>query len=198
MNIDFNKGNGLVPAIIQDADTGTVLMLGYMNAEALEKTRETGLVTFYSRSKKRLWTKGETSGNFLKMIEITADCDNDTLLVKVKPSGPACHTGQDTCFGEAPAKGFIYKLEEVIKGRKSQPAEGSYTSLLFNQGMEKIAQKVGEEATEVIIEAMGSNDEALTNEAADLLYHLVVLLQARNLSFTDVERVLQGRDKPRG
>jgi phosphoribosyl-ATP pyrophosphohydrolase/phosphoribosyl-AMP cyclohydrolase len=197
MKIDFNKGDGLVPAVIQDVTSGAVLMLGYMNEEAFQKTRETGLATFYSRSKHRLWTKGETSGNILKVVDIKVDCDEDTLLIKVHPAGPTCHTGQDTCFGKAPAKGFIYKLEEIIRQRKLDPAEGSYTSYLFSKGMGKIAQKVGEEATELIIEAMGNDDELLANEAADLLYHVIALLQERGLGLTDIEQVLQERNKPK-
>ena len=195
MNIDFNKGDGLVPAVIQDVTTGAVLMLGYMNEEAFQKTQETGLATFYSRSKHRLWTKGETSGNILKVIDIKVDCDEDTLLIKVQPAGPTCHTGQDTCFGEAPVKGFIYQLEEIIRQRKLEPTEGSYTSYLFSKGMGKIAQKVGEEATELIIEALGNDDELLANEAADLIYHVLTLLQERNLSLSDIEQVLQERNK---
>ncbi|HHM02859.1 MAG TPA: bifunctional phosphoribosyl-AMP cyclohydrolase/phosphoribosyl-ATP diphosphatase HisIE [Caldithrix abyssi] len=193
MRIDFDKGNGLVPAIIQDALNGRVLMLGYMNREALSKTEREGRVTFYSRSKKRLWTKGETSGNFLTVREIVADCDGDTLLIKARPAGPVCHTGNDTCFNEHSAKGFLYKLQDIIADRKKKPSAQSYTSALFEKGVNKIAQKVGEEATELIIEAMDNNDALFKNETADLLFHLLVLLQQRGVQLEEIEEILAQR-----
>lgn len=197
MDIDFEKSDGLVPAIIQHARTNQVLMLGYMNQEALKKTQAEGKVTFYSRSKKRLWTKGETSGNFLFVKDILPDCDNDTLLIKAESAGPVCHKGNDTCFNEASSKGFLYQLEAVITDRKTNPKEDSYTSKLFGQGLNKIAQKVGEEATELIIEAKDHDDELFANEAADLLYHLLVLLAEKNIPFYKVEAVLKERHKTR-
>ncbi len=193
MNLDFEKGNGLLPAIIQDYRNQKVLMLGYMNEEALTQTQKEGKVTFFSRSKNRLWTKGETSGNFLLVKEIVADCDNDTILIQAEPVGPACHTGTDTCFGNNDSKGFLYQLESVIADRKANPKAGSYTTELFNKGINKIAQKVGEEATEVIIEAKDNNEKLFLNETADLLYHLLVLLQEKNVSLGDVESVLKKR-----
>jgi phosphoribosyl-ATP pyrophosphohydrolase/phosphoribosyl-AMP cyclohydrolase len=193
--IKFDKITGLVPAIIQDAETKNVLMLGYMNQEAYEKTLETKKVTFYSRSKKRLWTKGETSGNFLNIISIENDCDGDTLLAKVKPDGPTCHLGTDTCWGGDNQQdyGFLSTLEKVITQRKTALDEGSYTASLFKKGINKIAQKVGEEAVELIIEAKDDNEELFLNEGADLLYHLLVLLQAKGYQLDDVVEVLKGR-----
>ncbi|XOV94187.1 MAG: bifunctional phosphoribosyl-AMP cyclohydrolase/phosphoribosyl-ATP diphosphatase HisIE [Bacteroidota bacterium] len=195
MDIDFKKGNGLVPAIIQDVKTRKVLMLGYMNEESLEVTRKTGKVTFYSRSKERLWTKGETSGHFLYMKEIIIDCDGDTLLIKAEPAGPACHTGADTCFSEPNRESvyFLEKLMEIIQSRKNNPSDKSYTSSLFEKGTNKVAQKVGEEAVETVIEAMAGNKELLANESADLLFHLMVLLADQDLSIYDVLTVLEKR-----
>ena len=195
MELDFDKLDGLVPAIIQDNNTNKVLMLGFMDKEALEKTRETGLVTFYSRTRKKLWTKGEESGNFLKIVEIIPDCDNDTLLVKVNPTGPVCHTGQDTCFNESNSDGisFLLGLQDLIHKRKMEMPPDSYTTRLFEKGMNKIAQKVGEEAVELVIEAMDVNDELLLNEAADLMYHLLVLLSAREKDIRDVLTILEER-----
>ncbi|HED10087.1 MAG TPA: bifunctional phosphoribosyl-AMP cyclohydrolase/phosphoribosyl-ATP diphosphatase HisIE [Caldithrix abyssi] len=197
MKIDFAKGNGLVPAVIQDAGDGRVLMLGYMNEEAYRKTEREGRVTFYSRSKKRLWTKGETSGNYLTVKEILTDCDGDTLLIKARPAGPVCHTGSDTCFKEEAARGFLYELQDIIADRKAHPSEKSYTSGLFGKGVNKIAQKVGEEATELVIEAMDDNDLLFKNEAADLLFHLLILLQQRGVSLEEVEQVLRERHSAR-
>lgn len=200
MNIDFTKlGNGLVPAIIQDAQSNTVLMLGFMNREALEKTRQEGKVTFYSRTKKRLWTKGEESGNFLNVVTIIPDCDNDTLLIKANPTGPVCHTGHDTCFNESnPGSDnirFLTELQDLIDLRKKEMPKGSYTTSLFEKGINKIAQKVGEEAVETVIEAKDSNDELFLNEAADLTYHLQVLLTAKGFRIEDVVKVLQDRHR---
>ncbi|HRS90760.1 MAG TPA: bifunctional phosphoribosyl-AMP cyclohydrolase/phosphoribosyl-ATP diphosphatase HisIE [Candidatus Marinimicrobia bacterium] len=197
MNIDFTKNNGLVPAIIQDEKTGKVLMLGYMNRESYEKTRATGRVTFFSRSRQALWTKGETSGNFLEVKEILSDCDGDTLLIKVKPTGPTCHTGADTCFNEKniAAKPFIFELEEIIRDRRNNPKPGSYTNKLFDAGDERIAQKVGEEATEVVIDAVTGNGVRLPEEVADLLYHLLVLLTAKDLALDDIMNVLEKRHR---
>ncbi len=194
-DIDFKKGNGLVPTIIQDVNTLKVLMMGYMNEESLDETRKTGKVTFYSRSKERLWTKGETSGNFLFMKEIIPDCDGDTLLIKADPVGPACHTGADTCFNEENKKSvnFIGHLMEIIESRKQNPSDDSYTSSLFKKGTNKVAQKVGEEAVETVIEAMAGNKELLANESADLLFHLLVLLSDQDLSIYDVIAVLEKR-----
>jgi phosphoribosyl-AMP cyclohydrolase / phosphoribosyl-ATP pyrophosphohydrolase len=194
MNIDFSKyENGLVPSIIQDASTNKVLMLGFMNEAALQKTRESGKVTFFSRSKKRLWTKGEESGNFLFVKEIISDCDNDTLLIKAEPAGPVCHTGSDTCFKETNSRNFLFELEKTISERKESPEENSYTSSLFSKGINKIAQKVGEEAIELVIEAKDNNDKLFLNEAADLLFHYLILLQAKNKKLDDVIKVLQLR-----
>lgn len=193
MKIDFDKMGGLVPAIIQDAQTEKVLMLGYMNEEALEKTNKEKKVTFYSRSKQRLWTKGETSGNFLELVELKVDCDKDTLLIRVNPVGPVCHTGTDTCFNEANEGPFLDKLQAIIKASKETPKEGSYTSSLFAKGMNKIAQKVGEEAVEVVIEAKDQNDDLFKNECADLMYHLLVLLEAKGFSLKDIVGVLEER-----
>lgn len=198
--MDFQKLNGLIPAIIQDAATGTVLMLGFMNSEALEKTRKEGKVTFFSRSKNRLWTKGEESGNFLHVVEILEDCDKDTVLIKANPAGPTCHTGSDTCFDEkntasrnAAGIGFISELQQLIHTRKAEMPAGSYTTSLFKEGINKIAQKVGEEAVELVIESKDHNDELFLNEAADLLYHLLVLLTAKGKDISDVVSVLEQR-----
>ncbi|MFT2009426.1 bifunctional phosphoribosyl-AMP cyclohydrolase/phosphoribosyl-ATP diphosphatase HisIE [Pontibacter sp. 13R65] len=201
MELDFEKAGGLVPAVIQDDLTGQVLMLGYMNQEALEKTQQEGLVTFFSRTKNRLWTKGETSNNTLEVISIAKDCDSDSLLIKVKPNGPTCHTGSTSCFGEeesanrAAAIRFIAQLEGVIHQRKINPEEGSYTNFLFNRGINKIAQKVGEEAVETVIDAVAGELETMKGEAADLLYHLLVLLAATDLELKDVVTILQERHK---
>jgi phosphoribosyl-ATP pyrophosphohydrolase/phosphoribosyl-AMP cyclohydrolase len=191
--IDFTKGNGLVPVIIQDNATLQVLMLGYMNQEALEQTKEEGKVTFFSRSKNRLWTKGETSGNFLIVKEIIPDCDNDSILIKVNPYGPACHTGSNSCFGEDTARGFIYHLEQVVNQRIDDDDKDSYTNKLFKKGINKVAQKVGEEAVELVIESKDDNDDLFKNEAADLLYHLLILLKAKGTSFQEIEEVLKER-----
>ena len=193
MNIDFNKGDGLVPVIIQNAQTMQVLMLGYMNKEALDQTIETKKVTFYSRSKQRLWMKGESSGNTLSVIDIKMDCDHDSLLIFVNPKGPTCHTGTTSCFKEETAKGFIYELEKTINDRVNSKDSKSYTNELYQKGINKIAQKVGEEAVELVIEAKDSNDELFKNEAADLLYHLLILLKAKDQSFSSIERVLKSR-----
>lgn len=196
MTIDFAKySDGLVPAIIQDASTSKVLMLGFMNAEALEKTKQTGKVTFFSRSKNRLWTKGEESGNFLSLKEITADCDNDTLLIKADPAGPVCHTGADTCFNETNTKDFLQTLTGTIKQRYENRSGKSYTSSLFDRGINKVAQKLGEEAVELVIEAKDGNDELFLNEAADLLFHYMILLQAKGFSLEDVKKVLESRQR---
>jgi phosphoribosyl-AMP cyclohydrolase / phosphoribosyl-ATP pyrophosphohydrolase len=198
MNLDFNKQAGLIPAIIQDAKTDKVLMLGYMNQEALEKTEKEGIVTFFSRSKQRLWTKGETSNNFLHVVEIMKDCDEDTLLIKVNPDGPTCHTGADTCWNEVnnPGQaGWLNHLKAVIKDRKNNPSEKSYTASLFEKGTNKIAQKVGEEAVELVIEAMDSNDDLFKGEAADLLFHYLVLLEQRGIDFDEIIDVLRERHK---
>jgi phosphoribosyl-ATP pyrophosphohydrolase/phosphoribosyl-AMP cyclohydrolase len=200
--IDFEKSaDKLVPVIIQDLHTDKVLMLGYMNAEALEKTKKEGTVTFFSRSKQRLWTKGETSGNFLFVNEITADCDGDTLLIKATPAGPVCHTGADTCFGEKNSQDvrigeavFLnYLQKKVIRERKLNPTEESYTSSLFKKGINKIAQKVGEEAVEVVIEAKDDDNELFKNEVSDLLFHLLVLLEQKNIDLDEVIDVLRSR-----
>jgi phosphoribosyl-ATP pyrophosphohydrolase/phosphoribosyl-AMP cyclohydrolase len=195
MNIDFKKGNGLAPVIIQNSSTMQVLMTGFMNEEALTKTEKEGFVTFFSRSKNRLWKKGETSGNYLKVVEILPDCDNDAILIKADPTGPVCHTGSTSCFGEETAKGFIYQLEQIIDRRIKDNIAGSYTNELYNKGINKIAQKVGEEAVELIIEAKDDNMELFMNEAADLLYHLLILLKAKGVSLENVEGVLANRHK---
>lgn len=181
--------------MIQHARTLQVLMLGYMNEEALEKTRAEGKVTFFSRSKQRLWTKGETSGNFLMVEEIQVDCDNDTLLIKAMPLGPTCHTGSTSCFGEETSKGFLYELEKVIEQRISDNPEGSYTAKLFSRGVNKVAQKVGEEAVELVIEAKDDNIDLFKNEAADLLYHFLILLKTKKLKLEDIEAILAERHK---
>jgi len=193
MNIDFSKSGGLVPAVIQDTLSLQVLMVGYMNEEALEKTREEGKVTFFSRSKNRLWTKGETSGNWLIVDEILPDCDNDTILIKAYPQGPACHTGSTSCFGDKQSKGFLYELENVIEKRITENPEGSYTSKLFSRGVNKVAQKVGEEAVELVIEAKDDNIDLFKNEAADLLYHFLILLKTKKLKLEDIEAILVER-----
>lgn len=195
MNINFNKSGGLAPVIIQDDRTLQVLMLGYMNEEAFEKTKSEGIVTFFSRSKNRLWTKGEESGNFLKVKSIDVDCDQDTILIKVSPKNIVCHTGTFSCFGEKYSKGFLYELEEKINQRIDEKTEGSYTYSLFQRGINKVAQKVGEEAVELVIEAKDSNDDLLKNEAADLLYHFLILLKAKNMSLEDIEEILLARNK---
>lgn len=197
MEINFSKySDGLVPTIIQDFYTNKVLMLGFMNVESLAKTQETQKVTFFSRSKQKLWIKGETSGNFLHVKEILVDCDNDTILIKVIPSGVVCHTGADTCFDEKnETDNFLFELEKTIKLRKLEPSESSYTSKLFAKGINKIAQKVGEEAVELVIEAKDDNDELFKNEAADLLYHLLVLLAAKDVDLQEVIETLKDRRK---
>ena len=196
--LDFTKLNGLVPAIIQDNTTNVVLMLGFMNEEALAKTEETGQVTFFSRTKNRLWTKGEESGNFLNVVSIASDCDNDTLLIKVNPVGPVCHTGDDTCWGEENQESdlqFLEYLQDFIDQRKQEMPEGSYTTSLFQKGTRKIAQKVGEEAVETIIGAMADDDENFIYEGADLLYHLIVLLTHKGYRIEDLARELKKRHK---
>jgi phosphoribosyl-ATP pyrophosphohydrolase/phosphoribosyl-AMP cyclohydrolase len=195
MKINFQKNQGLVPVIIQHAGTLQVLMLGYMNEEALEKTKSEGRVTFFSRSKQRLWTKGESSGNYLMVEEILSDCDDDTLLIKAFPQGPTCHTGSTSCFREETAKGFVYELEKVIEQRITEHPEGSYTSRLFSRGVNKVAQKVGEEAVELVIESKDDHIDLFKNEAADLLYHFLILLKTKNLKLEDIEEVLKGRHK---
>ena len=196
--LDFNKMNGLVPAIIQDAETAKVLMLGYMNQEAYDKTIKTGLVTFYSRIRQRLWTKGEESGNFLDVVSIKEDCDQDTLLIQVHPRGPVCHTGTDTCWGEVNSEPvlFLKELQQFIQKRHEEMPEGSYTTSLFQSGINKMAQKVGEEAVETIIEATNGTNERLIYEGSDLLYHLIVMLTAKGLSIEDLARELEERHKP--
>ena len=196
MNLDFSKyPDGLMPAIVQDAATGRVLMLGFMNAEALEETKITNRVTFYSRSKRRLWTKGETSGNHLEVVSIAADCDADTLLIKARPAGPICHTGADTCFGEANRGDLLAELEDVIADRRENPSDDSHVSRLFAKGLNKIAQKVGEEAVEVVIAAKDDDPAAFKGEAADLLFHFLILLQAKGLRLRNVLEVLESRRK---
>ena len=199
MNIDFEKMNGLVPAIIQDAETKKVLMLGYMNREAYEKTLSTKKVTFFSRARQCLWTKGEESGNFLNLVDIKIDCDQDTLLVTVHPDGPTCHKGTDTCWGETNDDSpllFLTELQDFINRRKQEMPEGSYTTKLFKDGVNKIAQKVGEEALETVIEATNGTDDHLVYEASDLLYHLIVLLAHKGLRIEDVATELHKRHDP--
>lgn len=195
MKVEFSKyKDGLVPAVVQDYITQKVLMLGFMDNEALKQTEETGLVTFYSRSKKRLWTKGEESGNHLQLKQILIDCDNDTLLIKAIPTGPVCHTGADTCWSEKNHKeDFLYYLEDIIRLRRQSNDESSYVKKLFDKGINKIAQKVGEEAVEVVIESKDVNQALFLNEAADLLFHYLILLQAKNCSLVDVVTILQKR-----
>lgn len=199
MNIDFNKCGGLVPAIIQDATTKVVLMLGYMNEEALKKTQETGLVTFFSRSRQCLWTKGETSGNYLHLVDIKVDCDNDTLLIQVTPDGPTCHKGTDTCWGEENKPNpllFLSELSDFIEKRHEEMPEGSYTTSLFKDGLNRMAQKVGEEALELVIEATNGTNERLIYEGSDMLYHLIVLLTSKGLRIEDMARELMERHNP--
>lgn len=197
MKLDFEKMGGLIPAIIQDSCTGKVLMLGFMNEESLAKTEETGKVTFYSRTKNRLWTKGETSGNFLNVVSIATDCDNDTLLIKVKPIGPVCHTGSDTCFGETNETDlfFLSYLQDFIDKRKAEMPEGSYTTSLFKKGVNRMAQKVGEEAVETVIEATNGTDEGFLYEASDLIYHLIVLLTSKGHRIEELAQELKKRHK---
>lgn len=195
MKIDFEKGDGLVPAIVQDGDTLQVLMLGYMNEAAVRKTEESGLVTFFSRSRQKLWTKGETSGNTLQLVEMIADCDNDTLLVKARPSGPTCHEGTVSCFGDAGAEGlgFLAYLEDLIIARKTADPKSSYTASLLQGPLRRAAQKVGEEGVETALAAVAETNDKLTSEAADLLYHLTVLLAAKDVPLSDVIKELQSR-----
>jgi len=195
--INFEKVGGLIPAVVQDAFSKQVLMLGYLNQEAIQKTLDTGKVTFFSRTKQRLWTKGESSGNFLLVKEILLDCDGDTLLIKAEPVGPVCHTGADTCFKESNQSktAFIDKLRATIKDRKNNPSDKSYTASLFAKGINKVAQKVGEEAVEIVIEAKDDNKELFMGEAADLLYHYLVLLEAKGYELDEVMQVLMERHK---
>lgn len=193
LTLDFEKSGGLIPAVVQDAVTSKVLMLGFMNKEALAKTISEGNVTFFSRTKERLWTKGETSGNFLRVVEMKVDCDKDTLLIKANPAGPVCHTGADTCFDEKNSGWTLSALEQIILDRKNNPNAKSYTTSLFQSGLNKIAQKVGEEAVELVIEAKDNNTELFLNEAADLMYHYLVLLSAKGHSLDDVLEVLKAR-----
>lgn len=193
--IDFEKGNGLVPAVVQDANSLQVLMLGYMNQEALEKTQKEGKVTFFSRSKDRLWTKGESSGHFLQLKELLIDCDEDTILIKAIPEGPTCHTGATSCFQEETAKGFVYQLEDTIHKRIESNDPNSYTKKLVEKGINKVAQKVGEEAVELVIESKDDNDELFLNEAADLMYHYLILLKVKGFRFEEVESILKSRSK---
>jgi phosphoribosyl-ATP pyrophosphohydrolase/phosphoribosyl-AMP cyclohydrolase len=195
MKIDFQKyADNLAPTIVQDSDTQKVLMLGFMNSESFDLTQTTGKATFFSRTRRSLWVKGETSGNFLHVEKIMLDCDNDTILIKAKPTGPICHTGADTCFGEANEKAdFLFELEKTIKDRKANPAENSYTSKLFAKGLNKIAQKIGEEAVELVIEAKDSDDERFKAEAADLLYHLLLLFVDRNIELAEILGTLKNR-----
>lgn len=197
MTLTFDEKTGLIPAIVQDSSTGKVLMLGYMNEEALEKTRRIGRVTFFSRSKQRLWTKGEESGNFLELVSISEDCDQDALLVSAIPHGPTCHKGTDTCWGEENADhfGFLTSLEEVIRDRRENAPENSYVSSLFSKGINKIAQKVGEEAVELVIESKDDSEELFLNESADLLFHYLILLQAKGYTLSDVVEILKQRHK---
>jgi len=199
MKIDFTKNDGLVPAIVQDANTQKVLMLGYMNQESYKKTVDENKVTFFSRSRQGLWTKGETSGNELLVKEILLDCDQDTLLIKAEPTGPVCHTGKDTCFEEKnePTEDFLFTLEKIVEDRKISDPEGSYTAKLLSAGLNKITQKIGEEATEVIIAALNQKDEQFKDEVSDLLYHLLVLLQAKGVSLSEISTVLASRHQPK-
>ena len=195
MDIDFTKGDGLVPVIIQNNNTSQVLMLGYMNDEAFNKTKVENKVTFYSRSKDRLWTKGEESGNFLIVKDIQIDCDNDTILIKAEPKGPTCHTGSTSCFKEETAKGFLYELQQTISERIDTNDENSYTNKLYRRGINKVAQKVGEEAVELVIEAKDDDADLFKNEAADLLYHFLILLKAKGFKLQDIESILKDRAK---
>ena len=197
MELNFEKMGGLLPAIIQDNNTGKVLMLGFMNEEAYKKTVETGKVTFYSRTRQQLWTKGETSGNFLQVVNILQDCDQDTLLIKVVPAGPVCHTGADTCFGERNQEDimFLKYLQNFIERRRQEMPEGSYTTSLFQKGVNRMAQKVGEEAVETVIEATNGTEDRLIYEASDLIYHLIVLLTSKGLRIEDLARELERRHK---
>lgn len=195
MKPDFNKTNGLLPVVIQDSVTMQVLMLGYMNEEAFKKTQKEQKVTFFSRSKNRLWTKGETSGNFLWVKEMFLDCDEDTLLIFAKADGPTCHKGTVSCFDNQLKKGFLYRLEKTIHDRIDQNIEGSYTNQLYQKGINKVAQKVGEEAVELVIEAKDNNAELFKNEAADLLYHYLILLKAKGFSLEEIEEVLKNRER---
>ncbi len=195
MTIKFEKNTGLVPVIIQDYLNLKVLMLGYMNQEAFDKTLQEKRVTFFSRSKNRLWTKGETSGNFLELIDWQLDCDNDTILIKAKPLGPTCHKGTTTCFAEESDKGFLYELQQTISDKIDNNDENSYTNELYKRGINKLAQKVGEEAVELVIEAKDDNDDLFLNEAADLLYHYLILLKAKGFTTEDVETILKSRSK---
>lgn len=194
--IDFKKLNGLAPVVIQDNTTLQVLMVGFMNEEALTKTINEGKVTFFSRSKNRLWTKGETSGNFLYVKEIKTDCDNDSILIRVDPAGPVCHTGNTSCFNNDTPQGFIYKLEQIVNQRISDDIKDSYSNKIFRQGINKAAQKVGEEAVELIIEAKDNNDELFINEASDLLYHMLILFRLKGVTITDIEDCLSKRHNP--
>jgi len=199
MKIDFDKCGGLVPAIIQDATTKVVLMLGYMNQEALQKTQETGLVTFFSRSRQCLWTKGETSGNYLHLVDIKVDCDSDTLLIKATPDGPTCHKGTDTCWGEENKTNpllFLSELSDFIEKRHEEMPEGSYTTSLFKDGLNRMAQKVGEEALELVIEATNGTNDRLIYEGSDMLYHLIVLLTSKGLRIEDMAKELMERHNP--
>ncbi|WP_298309271.1 bifunctional phosphoribosyl-AMP cyclohydrolase/phosphoribosyl-ATP diphosphatase HisIE [Flavobacterium sp.] len=195
MKADFSKNNGLIPVIIQNNETQQVLMLGYMNEEALQKTQEEKVVTFFSRSKNRLWTKGETSGNFLKVVSIKEDCDEDALLIQVIPNGPTCHNGTTSCFATEPQISFLNKLENVIENRIANPSSESYVASLYQKGINKMAQKVGEEAVELVIEAKDDNQELFIGEAADLLFHYLILLQAKGLKLNDIEQELARRMK---
>ena len=195
MTIKFDKNTGLVPVIIQDYLNLKVLMLGYMNQEAFDKTLQEKRVTFFSRSKNRLWTKGETSGNYLELMDWQLDCDSDTILIKAKPHGPTCHNGTTTCFAEETDKGFLYELQQTISEKIDNNDENSYTNELYKRGINKVAQKVGEEAVELVIEAKDNNDELFLNEAADLLYHYLILLKAKGFTIEDVEKVLNSRSK---
>lgn len=197
MKLDFEKMGGLIPAIVQDNHTNKVLMLGFMNEEAYETTRETGKVTFFSRTKNRIWTKGETSGNTLQVVSVLVDCDNDTLLIKAIPAGPVCHTGADTCFGEKNAEDilFLKYLQNFIERRRQEMPEGSYTTSLFTKGVNRMAQKVGEEAVETVIEATNGTEEGFIYEASDLIYHLIVLLSSKGLRLEDLAKELKKRHK---
>ncbi|MGL2962737.1 bifunctional phosphoribosyl-AMP cyclohydrolase/phosphoribosyl-ATP diphosphatase HisIE [Flavobacterium sp. RSB2_4_14] len=197
MNVDFSKNNGLLPVIIQNNETQQVLMLGYMNEEALQKTQDEHVVTFFSRSKNRLWTKGESSGNFLKVVSIKEDCDQDALLIQVNPNGPTCHNGTTSCFANEAKISFLNELENIIDDRISNPNSESYVASLFQKGINKIAQKVGEEAVELVIEAKDDDQDLFLGEAADLLFHYLILLKAKGLCLKDVENVLKSRMKNR-